>query len=82
MDKHYHWQFIAYDEMKKVGERDEYVQAVTVTVIGFDNEENALIGVKDVVTRNRYVLNYVYECNTCKFQSQMNTAIKDMTNKM
>lgn len=79
MDRHFHWTIGAYDKMVDDTHYDKMVQ---VTVIGPQNEEDALIEVQAILARKHYVLLSVYECNTCKYQSQLNKTMKDMADKI
>lgn len=68
-NKHYHWEFIGYDH--SVPETGQMFGSTRIVVIGYDNQENALIAAKELVPKPHYHLNSVFECNTCKFQSSI-----------
>lgn len=69
-EAHYHWEFLAYDELLEEGTKG-YFHAATITVIGYRDEESASLAVQSLVTRKHYDLRRVWECNTCEYQENI-----------
>jgi hypothetical protein len=66
---HFHWKFIATDTGN--------VNPATVSVIGYLDEQSALEAVKDLVKRENYRLEQVWECNQCRYQEYSTSFQKD-----
>lgn len=74
-ESHLHWRFIAFNGEIVNG---QIALGATVEVVGFANEEDARIGAADVVKRDRYLLQMVWECRQCGFQAQTADYLRKM----
>ena len=81
---HYHWIFGAFDGDDP---RPEIVKfGVTVTVVGYPDEETAEVAARSIIKREHFILTQVSECPQCGFndttienQRQLVEAFKDVT---
>jgi len=81
VERHYHWEFIGHDS------DEEYPMgklhwAATVSVLGYDTEDDAKIAASAVLHRKWFILQRVWECPSCGYQGQMIKALGDMTAKI
>lgn len=83
-ERHYHWEFMAYDEELAVpeGSPRTIMWPVTVGVVGYLSEADARLGVEATVQRNQYRLCRVWECATCGFQGRIGEAMRKMSEAM
>lgn len=77
-DIHKHWRFVAFDAYNEENRMIEW--PVTVTVDGYDNEDDALLVAKSIVSRQHYRLQAVWECSTCRFQARTLAAAEKIAN--
>lgn len=77
-DSHLHWEFVAYEHQDEKG----YHYSISISVIGFDTEEDALIRAKQIVTRPFYKLNRVWECVSCNILKRNIESLEKFVDKM
>jgi hypothetical protein len=75
LQRHYHWEFIAFDGEPVNG---VITFGVTVHVVGHETEADALLAARDLVHRETFKLSRVYECPQCGFQKDMAQSMKEM----
>lgn len=76
VERHYHWSFLAFNEDDRFKDDPTKIRhAVEVTVIGYQDEAQALSAVMDLINREVYKLQRVWECDTCQFQKEMGRQI-------
>ncbi len=72
--KHLHHQFWAGDEPSeeyKKDHKDQYIlNPVKVTVIDCQTEEEALSKAKEILPRDKYAIESVWECSSCAAQEE------------
>jgi hypothetical protein len=76
---HLHWRFLAYDGPV---DAKEVRWAVTVTVLGYRSEETASKAAAEIVQRDNYTLQAVWECNECSFRADQTKALTHVADKM
>jgi len=70
--KHLHWEFIGYISQ----ENGHFTNAMTISVLDYQAEEEALNAAKEMAVRPNYYLQKVWECSTCKIQKEQLETIK------
>lgn len=75
-DRHWHWEFLAFDAAEEKPLEIRY--GVTVEVIGYLCEADARIAAQDVITRQHFHLRRVWECQACGYQGSMVQAVNDL----
>jgi hypothetical protein len=73
--RHWHWEFVAYNGQPNA---EKTVWGVSVTVIGYENEADALIAAQDVLHRDQYGLRRVWECSSCGYQERTAETMRDL----
>ena len=74
-DRHWHWKFVAWNG---AANDRELKFAVSISVLGYVDEATATMAARDIVIREQYALQQVYECNTCGYQAEVTRAMNRM----
>ena len=80
VERHLHWQFLAHDE-EELRAKDVH-WPVVVVVIGYETEADATIAAEIMIQRRWYLLQKVWECPSCGYQSAMTQSMKELTGKI
>lgn len=86
-DKHYHWSFIAYNDIDVLKEAskdepDQVKNVVSINVIGYVDEVEAESAARLIIERDRFSLRQVYECSRCGFEKDMTKAMENVAKKI
>lgn len=86
IDRHYHWTFIAYNQEDVLQEAskdmpDKVKNIVSVSVIGYIDERDAMAAARLILERDKFFLHQVYECSRCGFEIGMAKSFEKLTEK-
>jgi len=76
IERHWHWEFSAFDEGQLNVEKNNILWPVRIEVIGYLSEADARIAAQDILQRDHFKLSRVWECQTCGFQQSGSDALQ------